>query len=1317
MADFATLALDADSRGLEKGVQALDRVVERGTAAAAAADRVSGGMQRTGGAANSAAAPVRRLTDELRGATTGANRLTNGLQGLYRMAARAGAALGAALSIRAIAQAADAWSDLQSVVGATIGSMERAPGVMREMVRLANASYSSLGQTIEGFTRNAQALTDLGYSTRRQIDFTEALNHSLVITATRGDRAASVQNALAVAMATGRLQGDGLNTVLAHGGRVAQSLAEELGVNVSQLRQMAADGRVTAGVIAGALLNSLERVRAEAAEMPATMADGFTRISTNFTALVGTLDQMTGTSAGVAAILLSIGDNLQLIASMAAAAGGALALSYTPAILAATAQTGLWIASLITLRGVLIATGIGALVVAAGLMINALIELVRHTGGWGNALQLLGEVARGVWDGITTSAQAIAPALSAVWALVEGAFMLMIFNISRLWGDFLRDLGAGMEMIGWVAPGMIGQVASGVAMAATGMADNVDRFGQRAEAAFARAAEYGNRASVVWTGGFARAADAAGRLTDAVAGVGEFAPAAIDDVSGSVANLNDALAGTAGTARAAGRRVDELAHAADRWRQRIAEARSPLERFNADLRELNELLAQGRLTAEEHAGAMGLLREEFANAHPQINTIAQAIGDFVASGFRDFRSLADAFKRMIREMVATAIANPIRIALTTALTGGGTAAAAGTPGGGLSGMLGGMLAPGGTGFMGGLGNALGGGGLFNIAGNAAAAGGGLMATAGAAMPLIGLAIGGIMAIAGARVARFQKKMAEQMKAAEEEAARRDEALAERLRGSALAVNSLISAYEQLQDMEAERLQLAREVLAERGGLEERLLRLQGNTAELRRREIEALDPVNRMLGRFIHTMEDSAEAARAFASASEAVQRAQDNLARFQSDLAKRQREERDRLRNDLARAGQSIFDFVMQAAGSQVSVYARDLALARAGDVGASGRITQSAGGALERFGDTAGSRVELDRYTQRMMNDLMTLPAVESYQEQQVGLLASINSGIETLTDADSEVQAQLRGALREAMTSLARQETLLQARLRDSMAAGFHMLDANMDGKLTFDELRVGLSPIASEEQLRALFQKTDQNGNGTISRLEAVRGTNFNIDENTHDVYQSAVAQLAQLRMLVGETAANTKRIMALAGSIDRLVATNTQNSQSQLASLQRQRAEAASGLKNAEAQLARTPETVSGPRKYGIAGPRSTAPNPVYVSLQSDIRRYQQELSGLDAQIKSMPKFADGGMHLGGFRLVGERGPELEATGPARIHSAEDTRRILSGGGGDDALAWEVKEMRQQLAGYLREIMRDTHRQAQIIREWQAVGLPPEAEPA
>lgn len=57
--------------------------------------------------------------------------------------------------------------------------------------------------------------------------------------------------------------------------------------------------------------------------------------------------------------------------------------------------------------------------------------------------------------------------------------------------------------------------------------------------------------------------------------------------------------------------------------------------------------------------------------------------------------------------------------------------------------------------------------------------------------------------------------------------------------------------------------------------------------------------------------------------------------------------------------------------------------------------------------------------------------------------------------------------------------------------------------------------------------------------------------------------------------------------------------------------------------------------------------------------------FQQGISGLGKAI-GLPFFARGGFHAGGLRIVGENGPELEATGPARYFSAAKTRDMMAG---------------------------------------------------
>ena len=65
-----------------------------------------------------------------------------------------------------------------------------------------------------------------------------------------------------------------------------------------------------------------------------------------------------------------------------------------------------------------------------------------------------------------------------------------------------------------------------------------------------------------------------------------------------------------------------------------------------------------------------------------------------------------------------------------------------------------------------------------------------------------------------------------------------------------------------------------------------------------------------------------------------------------------------------------------------------------------------------------------------------------------------------------------------------------------------------------------------------------------------------------------------------------------------------------------------------------------------------------------------------------ARENGLPAFAGGGDHQGGFRVVGERGWEIEATGPARYWSFEQSRQMLAGG--DSGLTAEVRALREEM---------------------------------
>jgi tape measure domain-containing protein len=373
---------------------------------------------------------------------------------------RAFAAIGAALSVRELAAYADQWSDMQSRVGAAIRDMGAAPAMMQRMVDLANASYSPLQQTVEVYSRNVGILRDLGYEAGQAADFTEALNHALVITATRGERAQSVQDALSKAMATGRLQADGLETVLANGGRVAEALADQLDTTVSGLRAMASEGKITGDVIARSLTGSLEELRTEAAEMPATIGDAFVRLNNNVTAMIGTFDKANGISATVAATIMTVADNLDILIPIAGGLVTVLTVSMIPAIWAGVTAFTTLTAVMITNPFVLLGAAVGVL---AGHFIHlsqqqALAEATARTHiaaliNNANAIEVAKTSSQGFRDQLRANIQTQLQAAEAAYAeaaaqkAAAAARTQQAANTGNSLRDFIRQ-GMGYEPIG-----------------------------------------------------------------------------------------------------------------------------------------------------------------------------------------------------------------------------------------------------------------------------------------------------------------------------------------------------------------------------------------------------------------------------------------------------------------------------------------------------------------------------------------------------------------------------------------------------------------------------------------------------------------------------------------------------------------------------------------------------------------------------------------------------------------------------------------------------------------------------------------------------
>jgi hypothetical protein len=319
--------------------------------------------------------------------------------------------------------------------------------------------------------------------------------------------------------------------------------------------------------------------------------------------------------------------------------------------------------------------------------------------------------------------------------------------------------------------------------------------------------------------------------------------------------------GRAGGAEAAG--LSDIAREVERLNKAVADGTTPLEKYRAGLAKLDDLKKNG-LTEFAYSKEAARLNEELTGSLPLVGDVADAFGAFVSRGFSDFKSFTNSimgsFKKMLAEMIATAAKNQIMIAIGGKAAGGG------------GGLLGGLLGGGGAGggLVGGLGKLLG---IGGVAGGAA--GGGLLAGLGGAAAL-GPIGAGVALLGGLFGRRRAKKRAEAERRALEAAAEAQRVQAETQQRTGLEnqifglegntaelrrreLAALAPANRALQER-IWKLEDEQRISGERKGLEEELLRLQGDTAELRRRELEALDPSNRALKENIWRIEDAAEA-------------------------------------------------------------------------------------------------------------------------------------------------------------------------------------------------------------------------------------------------------------------------------------------------------------------------------------------------------------------------------------------------------------------------------------------------------------------------
>ncbi len=246
------------------------------------------------------------------------------------------AGLAAAIGVRELAQASDSYANINAQLKISTGSASQAAVAYGEVLRIARSTGQSLEQVSTVYRRLSNVSGDIGISQKQVAITTESVARALAISGVSAQSAEAALTQFGQGLAAGTLRGEELNSVLEQSPRLAQALAEGLGVPIGALKELAATGAITSEAIIQALNNQGKALEREFAQLPLTTGRALTNLGNSFINITGTIENSTGVFRAAAVVINTLADNLGVVASAAAALATVYAVRVVSGIAAAT---------------------------------------------------------------------------------------------------------------------------------------------------------------------------------------------------------------------------------------------------------------------------------------------------------------------------------------------------------------------------------------------------------------------------------------------------------------------------------------------------------------------------------------------------------------------------------------------------------------------------------------------------------------------------------------------------------------------------------------------------------------------------------------------------------------------------------------------------------------------------------------------------------------------------------------------------------------------------------------------------------------------
>lgn len=247
-------------------------------------------------------------------------------------------ALTAALSVREIAAYADAWTTVNNKLANSVRVGEQLTSVTQRVFDISQNTRASLDATASLYARLERAMRSYGTSAEDLTRLTTIINQGFVVSGATAEEASNAVIQLSQGLAAGALRGEEFNSVTEQGSRLANALADSLGVDIGQLRAMAAQGQLTTDVVVNGLLSQGDAIGREFSNTISTIGQSLTIAGNNLTQFIGSSTTVRASVAIFNDTVVTLSENLDAVSTVVIAVAAVIGSRYVAALTMAAAS-------------------------------------------------------------------------------------------------------------------------------------------------------------------------------------------------------------------------------------------------------------------------------------------------------------------------------------------------------------------------------------------------------------------------------------------------------------------------------------------------------------------------------------------------------------------------------------------------------------------------------------------------------------------------------------------------------------------------------------------------------------------------------------------------------------------------------------------------------------------------------------------------------------------------------------------------------------------------------------------------------------------